>query len=151
MPLGDADLLVDAERRTRALPGGHEMGNTLMPNQRLDLNERLTSRNRQFELVMQTDGNLVLYRVVNQHPIWSTGTTGQDISHAVMQTDGNFVLYTFGGPPAWSTNTANRQYSWLKLLDTGGLAIIHPQLSWSTRCFLGPPPEDLQYYLPEQD
>ena len=46
---------------------------------------------------------------------------------------------------------ANRQYSWLKLLDTGGLAIIHPQLSWSTRSFLGPPPEDLQYYLPEQD
>src|ERR1700730_15943960 len=47
-------------------------------------------------LVMQTDGNLVLYQQ-DGTPLWYTGTGGQDCSAgqcvAVFQTDGNFVVY----------------------------------------------------------
>ena len=75
------------------------MGNTLLPGQRLNLNESLTSTNGLFELVVRSDGNLVLYRRANHHPVWDSRTTGQDIQHAVMQHDGNFVVYDFNGRP----------------------------------------------------
>ena len=68
------------------------MPSTLGPNQVLGINQSLFSPNGQFELIMQSDGNLVLYRVANQHPLWATGTKGQDVLRAIMQSDGNLVL-----------------------------------------------------------
>ena len=53
-------------------------------------------------LVMQSDGNLVLYDS-NQHAMWSSGTENH-ASFLVIQDDGNAVIYQL--PPIWATNTS---------------------------------------------
>jgi hypothetical protein len=59
-------------------------------------------------LVMQNDGNLVLYQAQYGWAVWSSGTGGQDCSSdqcfAVFQTDGNFVVYN-GVTPLWNSAT----------------------------------------------
>lgn len=46
-------------------------------------------------LVMQGDGNLVIYAGVT--PLWGSGTSGHPGSYLQLQDDGNLVLYSFGG------------------------------------------------------
>lgn len=60
-------------------------------------------------LILQGDGNLVLYNYVSSDgetdaiPSWSSQTNSG--AYAVMQGDGNFVLYDDNQYPVWSTNT----------------------------------------------
>jgi hypothetical protein len=62
-----------------------------------------------FVLVMQGDGNLVLYR--NGSPVWYTATGGQNCGAGqcttVFQTDGNLVVYN-GSIPLWSSQTGGQ-------------------------------------------
>lgn len=62
-----------------------------------------TSSKGGVKLIMQSDGNLVLYTASNQ-PVWASNTNGKGQSFARMQDDGNFVIYTQGGP-TWASNT----------------------------------------------
>jgi hypothetical protein len=58
-----------------------------------------------FLLVMQHDGNLVLY---GSQAWWSTGTwnpNATDLNYAVLQGDGNFVEYAFAGGALWSSGS----------------------------------------------
>ncbi|MFE2141031.1 hypothetical protein ACFXA3_04615 [Streptomyces sp. NPDC059456] len=84
------------------------------PGERLASGETLNSPRRNTELVMQADGNLVLYALGNpggaKLPLWSTGTYGNPGAYAAMQEDGNFVVYKKGGGPdkggaLWATGT----------------------------------------------
>ena len=52
-------------------------------------------------VVLQDDGNLVLTR--SGLPLWHSGTWGHPASRLVMQDDGNLVLYAADGTPLWST------------------------------------------------
>ena len=54
-------------------------------------------------LVMQSDGNLVLYTPEGT-PIWHTGTHGNPGSTLAVQDDGNVVIYAAGGP-VWASGT----------------------------------------------
>jgi hypothetical protein len=55
-------------------------------------------------LVMQTDGNLVLYAA--GAAVWATGTNGTGSQNRlVMQSDGNLVIYTQLNHPVWSSRT----------------------------------------------
>jgi hypothetical protein len=55
-------------------------------------------------LVMQTDGNLVLYAA--GAPVWATGTNGTGTQNRlVMQSDGILVVYTQLNHPVWSSRT----------------------------------------------
>ncbi len=56
------------------------------------------------KLLMQQDGNLVLYH--NGKARWSTGTNGNPGAYFVMQNDGNAVVYSQNNKPLWSTHTA---------------------------------------------
>jgi hypothetical protein len=95
----------------------------LMPGQQLNVNQELLSQNGRVKLIMQADGNLVLYRVDDGVPLWATNTWGTRVTHAVMQTDGNFVLYDDGGKPYWSTGTWGRPGNWLVLQNDGNLVL----------------------------
>lgn len=53
-------------------------------------------------VVMQADGNLVLYDE-NHKPVWATGTNGHTNVYVVIQTDGNLVLYESGNKPVWAS------------------------------------------------
>lgn len=63
--------------------------------------ESKTSGQNCVKLIMQPDGNLVLYTSAS-HPVWKTGTSGKGSSYATMQDDGNFVLY-LQGAATWAS------------------------------------------------
>ena len=54
------------------------------------------------KLVLQGDGNLVLY--INNKPSWDAKTS--DATKLVLQDDQNLVLLNAGGKPVWASNTA---------------------------------------------
>ncbi|WEO96705.1 hypothetical protein A6P39_023255 [Streptomyces sp. FXJ1.172] len=56
-------------------------------------------------LVMQPDGNFVMYRKRDGKAIWSAGTYGHTGAYAYMQSDGNLVVYSSSGSALWSTHT----------------------------------------------
>ncbi len=137
-----AGLLVSA---TNA--GAHEAGqrNSLQPGESLEPNGFLVSENGRYHLVLQTDGNLVLY--YKPHPtyaelnpdagsliaIWNTGTMASSDSNPDrilrMQSDGNLVLYR---PPAqlgnalWHTHTYGNPGAYLQLHNSGNLSLSSP-------------------------
>ncbi|MFI8215807.1 hypothetical protein [Streptomyces sp. NPDC085932] len=58
-------------------------------------------------LVMQSDGNLVMYRLRDGKAIWATGTHGHPGAYAKMQTDGNLVIYDAYNRFLWNSNTVS--------------------------------------------
>jgi hypothetical protein len=64
------------------------------------------ARNGRYELVLQNDGNMVLYGESRQW-VWQSGTYGQPAYRATMQSDGNFVIYNKEGRWLWQTHTYN--------------------------------------------
>jgi hypothetical protein len=56
------------------------------------------------KLIMQEDGNLVMYRA-NGSVVWATNTHGNPNSRLRVQNDGNVVLYNASNQPIWATNT----------------------------------------------
>ncbi|MBP2173106.1 hypothetical protein J3E05_001438, partial [Methanococcus voltae] len=56
------------------------------------------------KLVMQSDGNLVIYKKDNK-PIWASNTDGKGGNKLVMQSDGNLVIYKKDNKPIWASNT----------------------------------------------
>jgi hypothetical protein len=70
---------------------------------RAETEQQITSANHQYRLIMQRDGNLVLY-LSNGQPAWSSNTFGKPGSFLLVQNDGNMVIYQ---PQAvWASNTA---------------------------------------------
>lgn len=63
-----------------------------------------TSGNSPDRLIMQPDGNLVLYNTANS-AIWNTGTSSGNNPYLTLQTDGNMVAYSGSSIPLWSTGT----------------------------------------------
>jgi hypothetical protein len=58
-----------------------------------------------YELVNQSDGNLVIYSEGGQ-AIWASNTDVQATTIGVMEFNGNFEVVRSTGPELWSTNTA---------------------------------------------
>jgi chitinase len=110
-------------------PGGQ---NQLTAGQRLVRGQELVSSNGRFHLVMQTDGNLVIYDgTPGAHPRWATGTWNlpddRRPTHADMQGDGNLVLYNDANQAAWAAGVfgANFANPYLEMQDDGNLVIYH--------------------------
>jgi hypothetical protein len=108
----------------------------MLPGDALRPDDRLRSGDGRFEFVYQGDGNLVLYQhgaaiwasgthgtppglLVMQHdgnlvmydahdvPIWSSeGSFGNPGAWLIVQDDGNVVIYAETGQPLWDTGTA---------------------------------------------
>jgi hypothetical protein len=73
---------------------------TLGPGQRLLPGDHLVSNDGAYQLVMQSDGNLVGY--ASNGAFWASGTANHPGASAVMQNDGNFVIYGTNNTPLWS-------------------------------------------------
>ncbi len=71
-------------------------------------------------LVMQTDGNLVLY--TNGMPTWSSNTYGNPGAWAAMQDDRNVVVYSAANRPLFATGTTSTYVS----------SINVPPISWNS-------------------
>jgi hypothetical protein len=78
----------------------------LTKNQQLNQHQAIVSQNGNYELIMQGDGNLVLYNN-DIKAIWSTNTHNSNAQELIMQNDGNLVLYKYLNQiqPLWWTNT----------------------------------------------
>jgi len=97
--------------------------NHLFSNQSLYQGDYLTSNDKRFKLIMQTDGNLVLYKN-NNVAIWHTVTFGKPyINRLVMQGDGNAVLYDKNDKYYWNSHTNNYHNGYLVLQNDGNLVI----------------------------
>lgn len=95
----------------------------LHARQFLRVGESLTSFDRRFTLVLQADGNLVLYGPGGS-VLWASGTDGQPVLQAVMQEDGNFVVYAPDGTPTWAAGTDGNPDSQL-VLESSGQVVIY--------------------------
>lgn len=104
----------------------------LSPDQSLPAGSELNSPNGQHRLVMQTDGNLVLYRA-NGAAKWASGTDGRSIAAAIMQGDGNLVMYDPNGA-VWASGTDGNPGAVLVMQDDGNLVIYTAagQAIWAT-------------------
>jgi hypothetical protein len=97
----------------------------------LTANQAFWSCDGRFKLVMQDDGNLVLYHVAptGSFALWQSDTwhkgAGWTADNAIMQTDGNFVVYS---PTAvqWASNTWNQPGSTLAVQTDGNLVVYNP-------------------------
>jgi hypothetical protein len=116
---------------------------TLAADQQLNIGDQLVASNGRTRLLMQSDGNLVLYRVDTGAALWHSGTFGKPATHALMQTDGNFVLYNGDRSVAyWHAGTFGHPGASLQLADSGNLAIRAQTgaLLWQTNTAQNWPP-----------
>jgi D-alanyl-D-alanine carboxypeptidase/D-mannose binding lectin len=95
-------------------------GSQLAPGERLNPGESLFAADGRYQLIMQTDGNLVLYQ--DGAARWSSNTR-PSTSFATMQTDGNLVVYDTTGRALWSSGTRGYTNAFLALQDDGNLVI----------------------------
>jgi subtilisin family serine protease len=103
----------------------------LVRGQGLQPGQFLRSQNGLYTLIMQGDGNLVLYNQAGQ-PLWHTNTHGNPGAFAIFQTDGNFVVYTSGGRALWHTNTHGTAASIFVVQNDSNIVIYGPsgQVFW---------------------
>jgi hypothetical protein len=110
-----------------------DKGTILGPNGLLLQNDYLLSPSGRYQFILQTDGNLVLYDLGQQHrAIWASQTKGHAVSKAIMQSDGNLVIY---GPSQaiWASGTKGKPNSILVAQDDGNVVIYEPNVPvWAT-------------------
>jgi YD repeat-containing protein len=106
-------------RRTRiappTTPDRLNVGQGLIPG------AEIRSSSGRYVLVMQDDGNLVIYG--QSGALWSSATYGNPVAHLVLQGDGNLVIY---GPVAqvyWHANTPGASNPTLVMQNDGNLVL----------------------------
>jgi hypothetical protein len=100
----------------------------------------LVSASGKYRLVLQSDGNLVLYW--EGHPLWNSGTRNDAPDHLVMQTDGNLVMYQ-GLQVLWSSGSGGgvRSNDYYLTVQNDGDAIIYSPARaqiWTTNTAVQP-------------
>lgn len=99
------------------------------------------TREHYFQLYMQADCNLVLYR--DGQATWASDTAGAGSAcYATMQRDGNLVLYNGDHAPLWASDTAGHPDAHLSLQGDGNLVVyLGGQPLWASDTYeLSPPP-----------
>ena len=105
-------------------------------------------------LVMQTDGNLVLYVEATQYgryhagvpgALWQTNTDGNPGAYLTMQTDGNLVVRSSGGAALWNSGTMGNPGATLAMQSDRNVVIyLSGDAIWSTGTWyptsIGPTP-----------
>ncbi len=103
------------------------VGGKLLPGQHLYKGESILSENKKLKLIMQDNGNLVLFANSNvasyNDALWSTDTKNTDASFALMQHDGNLVVYNNSRKPLWSSKTNGHPGAYL-IMEKGGNMVI---------------------------
>lgn len=114
---------------TQAAPPPPPPANFLTVNQRLNANESISVTGKtpgcNFKLIMQPDGNLVVYRLPSTL-VWSTRTGGRGASFVTLQNDRNLVVYLTRGGFTWASYSIYRAgdpKARLELLGNGSLVI----------------------------
>ncbi|WP_448612970.1 hypothetical protein [Modestobacter sp. URMC 112] len=83
--------------------------------------QQVTSPNGRYHVVLQHDGNVVVYHSATGRPLYSAGSYGGWLLR--MQADGNLVAYRGDGIPLWATGTWREGPSWVAMQDDGNLVV----------------------------
>lgn len=94
----------------------------LWADQALYANQSVSSCNGRFSLVMQGDGNVVLYENTGA-VLWHSQTHGLPGQALVMQGDGNFVLYDGAGKALWHAGTHGHPGAAMRVEEDGNVII----------------------------
>lgn len=93
---------------------------TIYSGEEIPLGTELISPRGCFKMVLQDDGNLVVYyNKPNGGVLWTTNTQNKGVYKAVIQKDGRFRLWTRTAVVVWETTWANNN-----VVDTGARVVI---------------------------
>ena len=96
-------------------------GDSMRAGQQLLAGQGLTSSNGSYRLVVQGDGNAVVY-ASGGRAIWNSRTAGQSGVRLVMQSDGNLVLYGVRGA-LWNTRSGGHPGARAVLQSDGNFVV----------------------------
>lgn len=98
-------VLYDNTNRAVWCSTGGFIGDRLLAGERLTSGQQMVSRGGKYRLIMQSDGNLVIY--TGSTALWNTSTGGQGPSTLVNQTDGNLVVYKNSAGATWASSSTS--------------------------------------------
>lgn len=114
-------------------------GDRLSVGQTMYGNQYIVSGNVKYALLMQGDGNLVLYS--GQSALWASNTSGNPGAYLTAQSDGNVVIYSSNHTALWATNTTGQNLSYLQVQDDGNIVAYNTSILsiWSSGTGGNPP------------
>lgn len=122
----DANIVVTGSGKT-GFWASRAIDTQLDAGRALDTGWFVQSPNGAYRLVMQADGNLVLYRKRDMTVMWYAHTYGHPNSTLEMQgADGNLVVYSEARVPLWNTHTGGHPGTVLQVEDTGRIVLYAP-------------------------
>lgn len=102
------------------------MHDVLSSGERLPQGGFILSANGRTMLVLQHDGNLVVYAADSGRPLWASGTQGSGVKSVIMQGDGNLVLLDDNDGPVWASATQGHPGAFLHAQDDGNVVMVTP-------------------------
>ena len=111
-------------------PAAPKYIDTLNIDGSIGVDQSLNSPDLTSKLILQSDGNLVLYS--KSRAVWSSGTVGSRANRLILQGDGNLVLYS-PSRAVWSSGTVGSRVNRLILQGDGNLVLYSPSRAvWAT-------------------
>lgn len=103
-----------------------------MQNDTLYPGQSLLTPDHKYRMVLQRDGNLVIYG--NGKALWASSTAGRDSAQLSMQPDGNLVIYNKNGSAIWTSGTSGNGVAVLSMQPDGNLVIYNPngRAAWAS-------------------
>jgi exopolysaccharide biosynthesis protein len=95
--------------------------------------QQLSTADRRYTFILQTDGNLVLYSPTRA--LWASGTDGKNTAYFAVQSDGNLVLYNTNNQAIWNSRTSGFNNSNLLVQPDGNVVLynLNGQAVWNTQ------------------
>ncbi|WP_156364409.1 GH25 family lysozyme [Curtobacterium sp. Leaf261] len=127
----DGDLAITADSSVK-WHSGAPGADSAVPGTKFIAGQYLHSPNGAKRVVLQSDGNFVLYS--GDRAIWSTGTSRTGSGARIdLQTDGNVVLYNASNTAIWSTGTSRSAANRLVVQNDGNMVLYRGAVAiWST-------------------
>ncbi len=134
-------------------PGGQRIWSSYTTNDLLRAKESLhaiqflRSTDRHYQLLMQRDGNLVVYDTTDGTAIWETATSAPN-SRVIMGPGGSMTVYGPQGKELWSSNTNGYPGAYARLQTDGNLVIFQKGVAlWASKGIGGVLGDDYPAYL----
>jgi hypothetical protein len=118
----DGNLVVYTSAANPVWASGAGAADQLCAPHSMGLDQYIHAPGGQYKLLMQDDGNLVLYGP--NGATWASNTVGSGGTSVNMQDDGNLVIYTSTARPVWASSTAGTgSGNHLVMQDDGNLVV----------------------------
>ncbi|GGW39830.1 mannose-binding protein [Streptomyces griseoloalbus] len=118
-----------AEPKPKPSPKPNWSTETVFATSVLEVNQAWTTN--RIRMVMQTDGNLVVYNE-ERKPIWASMTFGRN-HRAIFQNDGNLVIHNGDDRPIWGAGSYGHEGAQLVLRADAKVVVVHNgNVVWST-------------------